>query len=73
VTREAALQPEIGEAAGVVWRYLEAHGALTLAALKRGAKLRDPVFLMAVGWLAREGKVRLERAGPGLRIELTER
>jgi Winged helix-turn-helix domain (DUF2582) len=31
------------------------------------------VFLLAVGWLAREGKVRLERAGQSLRIELTER
>jgi hypothetical protein len=67
------MHAEIGEAAGVVWRYLEAHGTLTLAVLKRGAKLRDPVFLMAVGWLAREGKVRLERAGQSLHIELTER
>jgi hypothetical protein len=73
VTREAALHGEIGDAAGVVWRYLEAHGALTLAALKRGAELRDPAFLMAVGWLAREGKVGLERAGQNLRIQLTER
>jgi hypothetical protein len=73
VTRDAALQAEIGEAAGVIWRHLEGQGALTLAALRRGAELRDPVFLMAVGWLAREGKVRLERAGQSLRIELTDR
>jgi hypothetical protein len=42
-------------------------------ATSRHTKLRDPVFLLAVGWLAREGKVRLERAGQSLRIELTER
>jgi hypothetical protein len=42
-------------------------------ATSRHTKLRDPVFLLAVGWLAREGKVRLERAGQSVRIELTER
>jgi hypothetical protein len=67
------MSEEIGETAGVVWRHLEPHGAVTLAALKQESKLRDPVFLMAVGWLAREGKVRLQRGREGLRIELTER
>jgi len=67
------MHAEIGEAAGVVWRYLEAHDAVRLAVLKRGIKLQDPVFLMAIGWLAREGKLRFERTGRSLRVALTER
>jgi hypothetical protein len=31
------------------------------------------VVSMAGGWLAREGKLRLERAGHSLRMELSER
>jgi uncharacterized membrane protein len=65
-------QPEMGEAAGTLWRYLRAHGPVTLSALQRGTRLAPPTFYMAVGWLAREGKVRLERAGRATRIALTE-
>jgi hypothetical protein len=47
-----------------------ARSRVSSGATSRHTKLRDPVFLLAVGW---QGKVRLERAGQSLRIELTER
>jgi CBS domain-containing protein len=59
VTGGAMMHPEIGEVAGVVWRHLEAH------------KASDPVFLLAVGWLASPGKgpARAGRPEPAHRVD----
>jgi hypothetical protein len=64
------MHEEIGTAAGVLWRYLEKHGASTLGKVKRGTRMTDPILLMALGWLAREGKVHLLRDRRGLQISL---
>ena len=47
---------KIGENAGLVWAALE-NGALAQKALKKATKLKDAELNMALGWLAREGKV----------------
>jgi hypothetical protein len=49
------MESSIGDAAGVVWRYLDANGGTALAKLKRDTKLSDQLLSMALGWLAREG------------------
>ena len=54
---------QIGEAAGSVWRVLEAKGPQSLAALMKQVKAPGDVVLMAVGWLAREEKLALEQKG----------
>ena len=54
---------EIGEAAGEVFRYLDAHGPSSLAAVERGVGESRTVLMMAVGWLAREGKVEFRQEG----------
>jgi hypothetical protein len=53
---------QIGEAAGNVWRALDAHGPLTLAALMAEVNAPQSLFFMAIGWLSREEKVRFEPA-----------
>ena len=47
---------KIGENAGLIWNALQG-GALTMKALKKATKLKNDERYLAVGWLAREGKV----------------
>lgn len=64
------METKIGEAAGTVWRYLDAHGSTTLSGLRQGTELPDRLLHMALGWLAREGKLELVEDRRGLRIAL---
>lgn len=52
---------KIGENAGSIWNALQG-GALTTKALKKATKLKEADLNMALGWLAREGKVTFEVA-----------
>lgn len=47
---------KIGENAGLIWAALQ-NGALTQKALKKATKLKDADLNLALGWLAREGKI----------------
>ena len=52
---------KIGENAGLIWNALQG-GALTTKALKKATKLKNDDLNLALGWLAREGKVAFEEA-----------
>ena len=52
---------KIGENAGLIWNALQG-GALTTKALKKATKLKNDELYLALGWLAREGKVAFEEA-----------
>ena len=52
---------KIGENAGLIWNALQG-GGLTLKALKKATKLKNDDLNLALGWLAREGKVAFEEA-----------
>jgi len=62
------MEDQIGTAAGTVWRLLDDHGTLTVSKLKQETKLTEPVLLMALGWLAREGQVTLLRVRNSLQV-----
>ena len=47
----------IGETAGLVWNFLRSNGESSLSALEKGVKAPRSTVSMAVGWLAREGKI----------------
>ena len=47
---------KIGENAGLIWNALQG-GALTFKDLKKATKLKNDELYLALGWLAREGKV----------------
>ena len=49
---------KIGENAGLVWNSLQ-NGAQEIKAIKKATKLKNEDLYMALGWLAREGKVQL--------------
>ena len=47
---------KIGENAGLVWGALQ-NGAQGIKALKKATKLKNEDLFLALGWLAREGKL----------------
>lgn len=60
----------IGHAAGAVWGALHSEGPLTLAALKKASGASGDATLMAVGWLAREGKLDFTVSGRSVKVSL---
>ncbi len=50
----------IGNNAGVIWNVLNANGKMTETKLKKESGLGSAEFYMALGWLAREGKLNVE-------------
>ena len=64
----------IGGAAGVVWDYLSERGesAVTLGSLKRIPGVRPDEAMAAVGWLAREGKLRFDETKRNCTVVLFE-
>ena len=61
---------QIGCAAGEVWALLHGQGWQTLAAVKKGVDQPADVTLMAIGWLAREGKLDFTTSGRTLKMTL---
>jgi len=52
---------KIGEAAGKVWKFLEENGEANLTQIKKGVKEDPNLILQAIGWLAREDKLQIEK------------
>jgi hypothetical protein len=65
------MQDEIGNAAGVVWEFLDQRGDTVLVTLKDRTGLSEGILFMALGWLAREEKVNLLKEGRTIRVSLT--
>ena len=51
------MMEEIGETAGVIWRTLSEKGEMPVTRLRQASTLGPTLYLMGLGWLAREGKV----------------
>jgi Winged helix-turn-helix domain (DUF2582) len=66
------MEGDIGHTAGLVWRHLSERGESSLAKLKQETKLADQILFMAVGWLAREGKVEIMRDGRSVKLRLRD-
>jgi len=60
---------KIGENAGLIWNALQG-GALTTKALKKATKLKEAELNLALGWLAREGKISFTEADAEIVIAL---
>ena len=60
----------IGETAGRIWDYLHAHGKATLGSVEKSVKAPKSVADMAVGWLAREGKLQFQEENRTVRLSL---
>ncbi len=66
------MSERIGTAAGVVWEYLKSNGTVTTSQIQRGTGLNAALTNQALGWLAREGKIRIDRSAPQAQFGLIE-
>jgi Mn-dependent DtxR family transcriptional regulator len=60
----------IGDAAGKIWAYLNSNGECTLASIKKDLELKPEQVTMSLGWLAREGKVKMQKSGTSVKVQL---
>lgn len=63
------LKAKIGLNAGLVWKSLEKEQT-NLKALKKATKLTDKDLYLALGWLAREGKISFSNVEEDMLISL---
>lgn len=63
------LTEQIGINAGLVWNALQ-NGALASKAIKKLTKLNEKDLQLALGWLAREGKISLTETESEVLISL---
>ena len=62
----------IGDAAGIIWSYLEQQSKpVTLSTLKKEIDVSSTVLMMALGWLAREGKLDIEISDESFSYKIT--
>jgi hypothetical protein len=61
---------ELGIVAGDIWHFLDEHGQSALTNLVAALDKPRDTILMSVGWLAREGHVKLRKKGEDYNIEL---
>lgn len=62
------MEAAIGEAAERIWTYLAMHTTTSLPALQRGTRLSARLLHLALGWLAREARIRLVQERRGLTV-----
>jgi Winged helix-turn-helix domain (DUF2582) len=53
----------IGDTAGKVWEFLDEKGEANIIQLMQGVEADAGLILQAIGWLAREDKLRIEKKG----------
>jgi DNA-binding transcriptional regulator GbsR (MarR family) len=62
----------IGNAAGIIWSYLDQQSKpVTLSTLKKETDVSSTVMMMALGWLAREGKIDIEISDESFSYKIT--
>ena len=62
----------IGDTAGLVWNFLRINGESSLSTLEKKVEAPRSMVSMAVGWLAREGKIEVKDEKRAVRISLKE-
>ena len=62
----------IGTVAGWVWHYLHDHGPVTLSKLAREIYAPRDLVMQALGWLARENKVKFHEGKRSKLVSLAD-
>lgn len=66
------MMQDVGMTAGKVYKKLGAKGQMSLTRLKKEVGGNDAMVTMAVGWLAREGKLNFAKERNVLKIGLAD-
>ncbi len=63
---------DIGKTAGEIWTFLNSQSeAVNLAKLKKNISAPTNILMMALGWLAREDKLRIEISEDSYEYKIT--
>jgi hypothetical protein len=62
----------IGANAGKIWSHLSENDDITLSALKKDLSLKSDEAGLALGWLAREGKIGFVKKGASVKVKLLD-
>lgn len=62
----------IGEVAGRIWDYLLHNGETSVSTLKKDLELKSDEAGLALGWLAREGKLEFQKKGTSTKVTLVK-
>lgn len=65
------MEDNIGEIAGEVWNFLEEKGESSLTAINDDVDAPRSRVNMAIGWLAREGKLEFVEEGRGVSVKVS--
>lgn len=63
---------EIGDVAGLIWRYLSENGPVTLSKLAKDVDASRDLVMQGLGWLARENKLRFEETARSKLVGLAD-
>ena len=64
------MKEKIGTDAGLVWQVLDEKGTLNVKEVKKVVRLTDKDLFAAIGWLAREEKLRFNQEEKELYLSL---
>lgn len=64
------MQDRIGEVAGKVWEFLDNNGESSVSAITDAVNVPSTKAYMAIGWLAKEGKLEFHEQGRGKTVTL---
>jgi hypothetical protein len=68
--RGGMLWVQIGQTAGMVYRFLEKKKEASTTELLKEIKVPYDILQMALGWLAREDRIRFEKVKRSLKVSL---
>lgn len=66
------LKTEIGKTAGLLWKHLAKNGKSSLLILQTQTKTNPEMLNQAIGWLARENKIHINKDTKNTYVWLTE-
>ena len=61
---------QIGTSAGEIYNYLSSNGTTSFSKIKKDLDLKGNFADLGLGWLAREGKVHMNKKGTSVSVSL---
>ena len=65
------MQSTVGKAAGKIWKTLHEQGELSVSRVPTAVREKPVVAYQALGWLARENKIKYNAKGKGTYVSLS--
>jgi len=65
------MEQRIGDTAGEIWKALKKSGETSISKVPKIVKQKDTLTYLALGWLAREGKLVFRSSGNSTLVSLS--